>query len=149
MSDQVPDTEGDFEHRIHGTCVSFDNHGVLFMGASGAGKSATALAMIAQGAVLISDDQVQLELLGQSVVAKPIPGFEGMIEARGVGILQTPWAPQVTLEVVVDMDTTELQRLPPHRSVSLLGQEVPKIYGRENPFLVASLLTLLRGQRIK
>ncbi len=135
--------------RIHASCVALDGVGVLFIGASGSGKSSTALAMIAHGATLVSDDQTRLSVDGDKLIAHAIEGYEGMIEARGVGILKTSCRPQVRVAYVVDMDNTELHRLPPNRVETLMGLDVPSLYGRENAFLVPSLLTLMRGERLK
>jgi len=148
MSQPEPDND-DVELRVHGTCVALGEKSVLFTGASGAGKSACALGLIAYGARLISDDQVILRSQDESVTAHSIEGYEGLIEARGIGILQIEHQDQAALSYVVDMDTTELQRLPPERFETYFGINIPKIHGRENPALIPSLLTLMRTKRIK
>jgi len=51
------------------------------------------------------------------------------------------------LVLVVDLDQTELQRLPPRRKQEILGIELPVIYGRENQHLCAGISALLRGSR--
>lgn len=148
-TDLAPTDPEDASDRLHASCVALGDIGALLMGASGSGKSSTALAMIAGGATLVSDDQVQLSVKDDALFAHAIPPYEGMIEARGIGILQTAFTPEVQVAFVVDMETTELHRLPPLRSETLMGLEIPKICGRENAFLVPSLLTLMRGKRLK
>lgn len=47
-------------HVLHGSSVAIDGKAVLFLGASGAGKSTTAAAMVAAGAELVTDDAAPL-----------------------------------------------------------------------------------------
>ncbi len=134
---------------MHGSAVALDGKGLLIIGASGSGKSATALALIGRGAKLVSDDQVDLTLEKSRVVAHVRKDFEGWIEARGVGILQVPHVRSQTIDYVLDMDQTELHRLPPMRHHCVLGCDIALIHGRENPGLVDALDALLRGGRLK
>lgn len=133
--------------RLHGTCVSVDGRGALFLGASGSGKSATALAMIALGADLIADDQVELSLVEGQVVARCPEGFEGMIEARGIGLLRVPHARDIPVTLVIDMEQTELHRLPHGRKHEILGIPIDLVLGRDNWGLVSGVMALLRGGR--
>lgn len=137
-------TEGSL---IHGTCVEIEGKGVLLVGSSGSGKSATALALIALGAKLISDDQVGLHVDNGSLIARPIRDYEGLIEARGIGILKVLHAPQAELALCVDMDQTELQRLPPSRKFEMLGVSIDLVLGRDNWHLAAGIVALLKGGR--
>ncbi|PIY73077.1 MAG: serine kinase, partial [Rhodobacterales bacterium CG_4_10_14_0_8_um_filter_70_9] len=79
---------------IHASCVAWavagKARGLLILGASGAGKSALALELIALGAALVADDQVALRRVGEAVVAAPPPPLAGLIEARGLGLLRMP-----------------------------------------------------------
>ena len=99
--------------QIHGTCVAVDGRAAVFIGASGTGKSATALRMVASGARLVADDQVILTRKGDDIVATCPKGFAGLIEARGIGLLTVPHADTAIVDVIVDMEQTELHRLPP------------------------------------
>ncbi len=146
--DQASDPLPDGAIRIHASCAELNGRAALFTGASGSGKSSQCLALIALGATLVSDDQVVLTRDGTDLIAAAAPGIEGMIEARGLGILKAKFTTRARIVVVVDMDTTELQRLPPMRTQNFHGVDVPKINGRENAFLAPSLLTLLAGNRI-
>lgn len=132
---------------LHGSCVAFDRKAVLFLGASGSGKSATSLELISLGAQLIADDQVVLTASDQGISATALPSFEGKIEARGIGILDVAHANSAILELVVDLDQTELKRLPPYRKHKLLGVELDLIYGRDNLHLSAGLKSRLLGAR--
>ena len=131
---------------VHGTAVALDGRGLLLIGGSGSGKSATALQLISFGAELVADDLVMTARSADDVILSPRAGFEGLIEARGVGILRLAFAGPVPLRVVVDLDQTELHRLPRRRSHEILGVNVHLVYGRENWALVPSLLALLRGE---
>lgn len=51
----------------HGVAVEQDKDALLIMGASGAGKSTLAAALIAEGARLISDDLILLDLTGDGL----------------------------------------------------------------------------------
>ena len=72
------------------TCVAIDGRAVLIDGAPGSGKSALALALIDRGAVLVGDDAVTLEPLGDTLWAAPPPNTAGLIEIRNVGIVTLP-----------------------------------------------------------
>jgi len=54
---------------IHASCVAVDGKGLLITGASGSGKSALALQLMAFGAHLIADDRVKrmITILGQNL----------------------------------------------------------------------------------
>lgn len=134
--------------RVHGSCVSLGGRAVLLTGGSGSGKSATALAMTALGAVLVSDDQVELRLKDGAVMASCPEGYSGWIEARGIGILKIDAIDDVEVTHVVDLDQTELQRLPPLRRTEILGVEIDLIYGRDNWLLAPGLIALLSGGRV-
>ena len=135
---------------LHATCVAFEGQAILLIGSSGSGKSAIALDLISRGAELVSDDQVILEERDGVLVAKPVEQLEGMIEARGIGILSTEAVSSASVSLVVDLDQTELKRLPEKRTKELLGISVDLIYGRDNWLLTAGVMALLKGaQRVK
>lgn len=136
---------------VHGTCVDLDGAGLLIVGASGYGKSALALALVGLGGRLVSDDQVELLPAASQenpdrVRARGKPGFEGMIEARFMGILRAPHCAETTLKLVIDLDHEEEHRLPPPRHVKVGVTQIDLILGRNIPNLaVASKLWLLSG----
>jgi len=134
--------------RLHATCVAVDGNGALLIGASGSGKSATALAMVAHGAELVSDDQVDIRRVGERRVANcPDEEYLGMIEARGLGILRVPYVRDIPVTVIIDMDQTELHRLPRARKHEILGLPVDLVFGRDNWGLVSGVMALMRGGR--
>lgn len=133
---------------VHGSCVAIDGRAVLLVGASGSGKSATSLDLISRGGRLVADDQVILTRNSDTIMATCLPGFEGKIEARGIGILDVAHVKEAELVLLVDLDRTDLHRLPPSRKQEILGIDLDVIYGRENLHLCAGISALLRGTRV-
>ncbi len=132
----------------HGSCVAINDRAVLLLGASGSGKSATALDLVSRGGLLVADDQVILTHDGAAILASCPSGFEGQIEARGIGILNVAHQAQAEVVLVVDLDQTELQRLPPARKQEIMGVDLDLIYGRDNLHLCAGIWALLHGSRV-
>jgi HPr kinase/phosphorylase len=110
---------------IHGSCVAADGRALVALGRPGAGKSQLALELMALGAALVADDQVALRREGEKVIAAPPPRLAGLIEARGAGLLRVPHVAEAEVRLVVDLDAEEEQRLPPRRTVALLGVALP------------------------
>ncbi len=110
----------------HGTAVAIGARGILLRGAPGAGKSDLALRLIAQGAVLVADDQVKLERLGNRLLASPPDSIAGLIELRGIGIRRLPYEASVPLALIVDLVTQEqVERLPEPRTTEIDGVVLP------------------------
>lgn len=132
---------------IHASAVAVEGRGLLILGPSGAGKSSLALALMAQGALLVADDRVLLDARdGRLIVACP-PPLAGRIEARGVGILSAAAAGPVPVAQVVDLGRAETMRLPLRRSITLLGIALPLVLGPMGPHLAPALRQLLLGGR--
>lgn len=145
-NDAAPDTET----CLHGTAIAIDGAGALFIGASGSGKSSLACRLLALGAGLVADDQVILRKTPDQTLTMHCPKpLEGLIEMRGIGIMSVEPVPSARLALVVDMDQTELHRLPPPRSHEILGIFVDVLYGRDNPLLDVGVQALLNGARAK
>lgn len=134
---------------LHATCVADDGgRGLLILGASGAGKSALALQMIGLGARLVSDDLTALAAGPDGPVATcPSQAAQGLIEARGVGLLRVPALPRAVIRLAVDLDQVEQHRLPPQRSIQCCGCKVDVVFGPVRPHLPAALWHLLRAGR--
>ncbi len=128
---------------IHGTCVAYKNKGVLVLGASGTGKSALALELMAQGAVLVSDDQTIVDQSQGKLVARTPKALQGLIEARGVGILKAEYTSSVCLQLVVSLDQEEANRLPYAHTITLLGHRLPLLFKVSSPHFSAAILQLL------
>jgi HPr kinase/phosphorylase len=114
---------------MHATAVAVDGRAVLIRGASGCGKSALGLRLMALGAVLVADDRVILTATDHGVQLSCPDVLLGMIEARGVGLLNADvTGGPVALALVIDMDQVETDRLPRQRSVTLLGHDFPLLH---------------------
>jgi hypothetical protein len=99
------------EANIHASCVAFGGKGVLLLGASGAGKSDLALRLIDAGATLVADDRTLLFVRNGALHAKPPPSIEGLLEIRGLGIIELPARASVKLALAVTLGR-EGARLP-------------------------------------
>ncbi|MEL6647548.1 MAG: HPr kinase/phosphatase C-terminal domain-containing protein [Pseudomonadota bacterium] len=137
------------KHRdiVHASCVAVQGRAAMITGASGAGKSALALQLIALGAELVADDRTELWREGDQVWADAPDRLRGLIEAREVGILKLAPAGAHPLAVVIDMDTPETERLPAHHAMQLSGLPIPVLRKSELPHFPAAIMTYLRGQR--
>lgn len=132
------------EATLHGTCVAYGQSGLLIIGTSGSGKSALALALMGMDATLVADDRVTVTNVEGVLAAHCPPAIKGMIEARGVGLLAANTQTTTLITRVVDLDQIEPDRLPPHRSLSILGVEVDLVFGKDTPNLAAALNQLMQ-----
>ncbi|MFP7674360.1 HPr kinase/phosphorylase [Marivita sp. S0852] len=137
MTDAAPLT-------LHATAVAVAETSVLLIGSSGSGKSALALEMMARGATLIADDQVILTSRENAIYLTCPAPLEGLIEARGVGLLHTDHVSDVPLALVVDMDQEETERLPPKRTTTFLGKSLPLLHNVASGHFPAALIQYLR-----
>lgn len=128
---------------IHASCVAFDGKAVLIQGASGSGKSALSLSLMAFGCELIADDQVVIARQDDLLVASCPPAISNMIEARGIGIVNARARSAAPIHLVVDLDHTETQRLPERRVITQLGCDLPlisRIAGAHFPAVILQIL---------
>jgi len=125
---------------VHGSCVDFDGKSISAIGPSGSGKSTLALNLIALGGVLVSDDQVILSTDIKGVNVSPPASIAGKIEARNVGILNCPYLEKSRLNLVVDLNAVERDRLPIPRTVKVGEHRVEIIAGNG----IANLPTVVR-----
>lgn len=132
---------------MHASCVAVSGRAVLITGPSGSGKSALALTLMAFGADLVADDQTEAYLDDGQVMARCPAALQGLIEARGVGILTCASARPARVALVADLAQAEPQRLPPLRKITLLGHEIDLVLGRDNAHFAASILCYLKGSR--
>ena len=133
---------------VHASCVALWGRAVLIRGASGAGKSALALALLALGAELVADDRTRIWRAGARVLADAPDTIRGRIEARGIGILELPATGPQPLALVVDLDRRAEARLPEPREAVLAGIPLPVIENAPGPYFPAAIVLYLRYGRI-
>jgi len=127
LSSSEPDTLS-----IHGVFMNIEEIGVLITGASGTGKSDTALALIAQGHQLIADDSVIFskqspnQLMGRSPTLST--GYLAIREIGFIDILSLYGPNAVCLEksLSIIIELRETFSPPEHQSQILL--EIPFPY---------------------
>lgn len=135
-------------HILHASCVSVGGRGLLILGPSGAGKSTLAIRMLALGADLVADDRTALwSENGQLHARCPSPGITGLIEARGIGLLQAPAVAGTRIALITDLSQTETERLPPLRNHVILGCELPLVLQVQSDHFAEALMLYLRHGR--
>lgn len=112
--------------RVHASCVSIGESGVLLRGAPGSGKSDLALRLIDGGARLVADDQVEVTRTGNRVVARAPASIRGLLEVRGLGIIRMAFQAEAALCLVIDLaDDGAAERLPAPDEVRIKGVVLP------------------------
>lgn len=129
---------------LHASCVAFNNFGVLIIGPSGSGKSGLALQLMALGATLVSDDKTHLSAVDQKIIASAPETIQGLIEARGVGLIRAENVQDVQVSLVVDMSIIEKHRLPPPRCYNVLGQSLALLHKVETDYFSAAILQIAK-----
>ena len=103
--------------------------------------------MIALGAVLVADDQTILTSLEGKLIAHCPPPLRGLIEARGLGVLNALTVDQAEVTLCADLDHEETERLPPHRYVTFLRHRVDLVYRVTNGHFPSALLHYMQRGR--
>jgi len=94
---------------LHATAVVFGESGVAILGASGSGKSALALALLARArssgrfGALIGDDRVWVRAAEGKLIASGATHTAGLIERRAAGVQSTPSEPAAVIRLVVEL----------------------------------------------
>jgi serine kinase of HPr protein (carbohydrate metabolism regulator) len=119
---------------IHASAVLVGARAVLIRGPSAAGKSRLAWELIEAGrggvvgfARLVGDDRVHLQAAGGRLLVSPADALAGMIELRGVGILQRDHEPRAVVGLVVDLDAADAERLPERGETIIEGIAIPRL----------------------
>ncbi len=102
--------------------------------------------MMALGATLVADDRTELFSSESGILARAPETIDGMIEARGVGLLAADSC-VARVALVVDLEQVETDRLPPHRTYNLLGRKAPLLHKVEAAHFPAAILQYLKGGR--
>jgi HPr kinase/phosphorylase len=113
--------------RVRGTCISIGGHAVLLRGPSGSGKSDLALRLIDGGGTLVADDYTEVEQDGGgSLVATAPPAIRGLLEVRGLGVIEVGACPSARLVAVIDLvPLTDVDRMPEPQQVQILATGLP------------------------
>jgi serine kinase of HPr protein (carbohydrate metabolism regulator) len=95
---------------IHASAVELGESGVLIRGASGAGKSSLALALIDAWTIhggfarLVSDDRVAYAIVNGRAVLSAHPTTAGLAEWRGLGLLSQAFEFKTVLRLIIDLE---------------------------------------------
>jgi HPr kinase/phosphorylase len=112
--------------KIHGTLLDIMGQGVMITGASGIGKSETALALVSKGYPLIADDVVEIYLnANDDPVGRCNENVRNLMEARGLGIINVVeifGAAAVLKEKKLDV-VINLEKWDPKKKYDRLGEE--------------------------
>ena len=130
---------------LHACAVAFGpTRGVLILGPSGAGKSRLAMALMAEGAQLVADDQVLLTESGGALYARAPAAIAGMIEARGLGLLTLPFRRLARIILAVDLALTQT-RLPEPQQRCLHRVTIECLPARPDSAFARALAHYLKG----
>lgn len=133
---------------LHSSTVAFqignDWRALVILGRSGAGKSELALSLIAMGARLVADDQTEFRRDGTMIFATAPPVLRGLIEMRGMGLLRADPVDAI-VHALVDLDQRETDRMPPARTITLLGQTLPLLHRVDSSAFAAGLRQYMLG----
>jgi len=117
-------SDSDAALRLHATCVGWDEGAVLLIGDSGCGKSDLALRLIKEGAFLVADDQVELRREDEVLLASPPDSLAGLLEVRGLGILEVGHQEPARLVAAIELVAAE-ERMPEAAEIDFLGVALP------------------------
>jgi serine kinase of HPr protein (carbohydrate metabolism regulator) len=113
---------------VHATCVAIQGRGILLHGASGAGKSDLALRLVDRGAAFVSDDYTLVRRDGARLIATAPQTIAGMMEVRGLGIVDLPSLASAPVALMIALDEP-VERMPAETmpTVHLAGVPIPVI----------------------
>jgi len=132
---------------LHASAVAFDTRAVVILGKSGQGKSAMALQLMAFGADLVGDDRLILVVDSGALMVSPAESLTGLIEARGVGVLQARARFPARVHLCLDLDHIETERVPPIRHKSWLDVPVPCLNKVDSPAFPAAVVQYMKAGR--
>lgn len=126
--------------QIHASCAARDGAGVLLIGASGSGKSDLLLRLLDHGFALVADDRVDLQ---DGHVSAPA-ALAGLLEVRGLGIMQLEHVATARLALAVELGQPERLPQPERRYGVPLVRIDPALASA--PARVAAALRCATGQ---
>lgn len=111
--------------RLAASCVAWRGQAALLRGPSGSGKSDLCWRAILQtGADLIADDGVTIERQGDKIIAQP--SLPGLIELRGVGVIQIDHVASAEVRLIVDLQA-DMPRMAEPIYDEFLGIKLPRM----------------------
>ena len=121
---------------MHGVLVDIYGEGVLITGASGIGKSETALELIKRGHRLIADDAVEIRRISDQLIGTAPEVIRNYIELRGIGVIDVRQLfgmravmPESQIDLVVEFEQWDSTKFYDRlgiedRFIDILGQQV-------------------------
>ena len=111
---------------IYASCVRWMEKGLLICGGSGSGKSDLCLRLLDNGAELVADDRTIVENRDGKLYASCPDPLKGLMEVRGIGIIETPFIPETEINLKLDLRTKEkIDRMPIEETEIVEGVELP------------------------
>jgi HPr kinase/phosphorylase len=151
---------------LHGVLIDVFGVGILLMGASGIGKSETALELVERHHRLVADDIVHIRCVGETeLIGRASEVIQHHMELRGVGIINVKdlfgvgaILGRCKIDLVIRMEdwdeTKDYDRLGlEEETVDILGVQVPRILlpvrpGRNVPILIETAAMNHRSKRM-
>ena len=122
---------------IHASCVAFQSKGILLLGSSDSGKSDLALRLITSYACqLVADDRVDVEAKNGQIIASCPEILKGLLEVRGVGIINYPFISKATVKLAIQLISNKPERMPEKDFYEIEGVKIPLF--KLNPFEISS-----------
>ncbi|MFK4824641.1 HPr kinase/phosphorylase [Paenochrobactrum sp. BZR 588] len=122
---------------IHASTVEVNGRGVMFLGASGAGKTELVLTLIeraaarGENALLVADDRTLIRREGDAIIAGVPEQLAGGIEIRGAGLFRHPFKNDTKLALVVRLVQAEMaDRFPEGHQWHFEGVDIPCLHLR-------------------
>lgn len=119
----------------HATALVLGDRGLLVKGASGAGKTLLALALVSRArlaqsyAAFVSDDQVLLEAVSGRLLAHAPASIAGLAERRGAGPLAVAHVASAVIDGLVELVAPDLApRLEDRPWETVLGVRLPRLH---------------------
>lgn len=125
---------------LHGVLLEAEGLGVLLSGASGAGKSASALELIQRGARLVADDAPEFQLDADGKPEGRCPALlRDFIEVQGLGLFDlralygaAALRERVTLDLIIELQARRAPVArnlhgPDYQTQDVLGVAVPRL----------------------